>query len=69
LVPTLVVHGADDPLVNVSGGRATARAIPGAQLVVYAGMGHNLPRELRPEIARRIGELVERAEGGGVRPR
>ena len=35
-VPTLVVHGADDPLVNVSGGRATARAIPGAELVARA---------------------------------
>jgi pimeloyl-ACP methyl ester carboxylesterase len=63
-VPTLVVHGADDPLVNVSGGRATAQAIPGAELVVYSGMGHNLPRELWGEIARRIGELVDRAEAG-----
>ncbi|MGB8880245.1 MAG: alpha/beta hydrolase [Solirubrobacteraceae bacterium] len=68
-VPTLIVHGADDPLVDVSGGRAAARAIPGAQLVVYAGMGHNLPRELWTEIARRIGELVERAGGDRVRPR
>jgi pimeloyl-ACP methyl ester carboxylesterase len=69
-VPTLVLHGADDPLVNVSGGRATAGAIPGAELVVFDGMGHNLPRELWADIARRIGELVQRAEAGrGVRPR
>ena len=69
-VPTLVVHGADDPLVDVSGGRATAAAIPGAELIVFDGMGHNLPRELWAEIARRIGELVGRAEAGrGVRPR
>jgi pimeloyl-ACP methyl ester carboxylesterase len=61
-VPTLVVHGADDPLVNVSGGRATARAIPGAELVVLDGMGHHLSRELWAEIARHIGELVARAE-------
>jgi pimeloyl-ACP methyl ester carboxylesterase len=61
-VPTLVVHGADDPLVSVSGGRATARSIPGAELVVYDGMGHNLPRELWADMARRIGEVVERAE-------
>jgi pimeloyl-ACP methyl ester carboxylesterase len=47
-VPTLVIHGADDPLVNVSGGRA--------------GMGHHLSRELWREIVRRIDELVERAE-------
>ena len=62
-VPTLVLHGADDPLVNVSGGRATAQAIPGAELIVLAGMGHHLPRELWTEIARHIGELVERADG------
>ncbi|HEV3390200.1 MAG TPA: alpha/beta fold hydrolase [Solirubrobacteraceae bacterium] len=61
-VPTLVIHGADDPLVNVSGGRATARAIPGAVLVVLDGMGHHLSRELWREIVRRIDELVERAE-------
>jgi pimeloyl-ACP methyl ester carboxylesterase len=61
-VPALVVHGADDPLVNVSGGRATARAIPGAELVVLDGMGHHLSRELWAEIARHIGDLVARAE-------
>ncbi|HUA46848.1 MAG TPA: alpha/beta hydrolase, partial [Solirubrobacteraceae bacterium] len=53
--PTLVLHGADDPLVDVSGGRATAGAIPGAELVVFDGMGHHLSRELWAEIARRIG--------------
>ena len=61
-VPTLVVHGADDPLVGVSGGQATARAIPGAELAVFEGMGHDLPRGLWDEIAARIGELVERAD-------
>jgi pimeloyl-ACP methyl ester carboxylesterase len=60
--PTLVVHGADDPLVDVSGGRATAQAIAGAQLAVFEGMGHDLPRGLWAEIARRIGELVERGD-------
>jgi pimeloyl-ACP methyl ester carboxylesterase len=69
LIPTLVVHGADDPLVNVSGGRATARAIPGAQLLVLDGMGHDLPRALWPQITRGIVELVQHAEQGGVRPR
>ena len=61
-VPTLVVHGADDPLVDVSGGQATARAIDGAELAVLDGMGHDLPRGLWAEIARRIGELVGRAD-------
>ena len=61
-VPTLVVHGADDPLVDVSGGQATARAIDGAELAVFDGMGHDLPRGLWAEIAGRIGELVGRAD-------
>lgn len=41
--PTLVVHGADDPLLTLSGGEATANAVPGARLLVVAGMGHDLP--------------------------
>jgi pimeloyl-ACP methyl ester carboxylesterase len=46
-VPTVVIHGADDPLITVSGGEATAAAIPGAELVVIEGMGHDLaPRHL-----------------------
>ena len=49
-VPTLVVHGADDPLVGVSGGRATAAAVPGAELLVLPGMGHDLPRALWPRV-------------------
>jgi pimeloyl-ACP methyl ester carboxylesterase len=61
-VPTLVLHGAEDPLVDVSGGRATAEAVPGAELVVFDGMGHDLPRALWPEITARIAALVERAE-------
>jgi len=61
-VPTLVIHGDGDPLVNLSGGRATAGAVPGAELVEIEGMGHNLPRELWPTITDRIAALVERGE-------
>jgi pimeloyl-ACP methyl ester carboxylesterase len=61
-VPTLVIHGADDPLVDVSGGRATAEAVPNAELVIIDGMGHDLPRAIWPEITARIGDLVQRAE-------
>jgi pimeloyl-ACP methyl ester carboxylesterase len=61
-VPTLVVHGAQDSLVNVSGGRATAGAIPGAELLVVEGMGHDLPRAVWPQLIDRIGALVERAD-------
>jgi pimeloyl-ACP methyl ester carboxylesterase len=61
-VPTLVVHGEQDSLVNVTGGRATAAAVPGAELLVVDGMGHDLPREVWPQITDRIAALVERAE-------
>lgn len=45
-VPAVVLHGADDPLIQVVGGEATAKAIPGAELRVIPGMGHNLPPSL-----------------------
>lgn len=60
--PTLVIHGRDDQLANVSGGIATAEAIPDAELVVFDGMGHDLPRELWPAMVDRISALVERGE-------
>ncbi|MCO8269777.1 alpha/beta fold hydrolase [Actinoplanes sp. TRM 88003] len=44
--PTLVIHGEDDPLINVSGGRATAAAVPEARLVTIPGMGHDMPEPL-----------------------
>jgi pimeloyl-ACP methyl ester carboxylesterase len=61
-VPTLVLHGADDSLVDVSGGQATADAIPDAELVIFDGMGHDLPRALWPEITARIDSVVQRGE-------
>ena len=44
-VPVLVIHGTDDPLVPVEGGRDTAEAIPGAKLIIIEGMGHDLPHD------------------------
>jgi pimeloyl-ACP methyl ester carboxylesterase len=61
-VPTLVVHGEDDPLVPIAGGRATAAAIPDAELWTVAGMGHDLPRALWPQLIERVGALVGAAE-------
>jgi pimeloyl-ACP methyl ester carboxylesterase len=61
-VPTLVIHGADDPLVHVSGARATAAAIPGAELIVYPGMGHELPTPLWPQIIDAIARNAARAK-------
>ena len=49
-VPTLVMHGDADPLVPVDGGRATAKAIPGARLEIIGGMGHELPRPVWPRV-------------------
>ena len=53
-VPTLVMHGEDDPLVPVEGGRDTAAAIPGAKLKTIPGWGHDLPLELVDEVAEAI---------------
>jgi pimeloyl-ACP methyl ester carboxylesterase len=61
-VPSLVIHGTDDVVCDVSGGRATASAIPGAELVVIEGMGHNLPPGLWADLADRIHGLVKRVE-------
>jgi pimeloyl-ACP methyl ester carboxylesterase len=52
--PTLVIHGEIDPLVDPSGGRATAAAIPGAELWIIPGMGHDLPAQLFGPIADRL---------------
>jgi pimeloyl-ACP methyl ester carboxylesterase len=49
--PTLVIHGADDPLIPVEGGKDTARVIPGASLLIINGMGHDMPKKVWSEIA------------------
>lgn len=76
-VPALVLHGDADPLVRVSGGYATAAAVRGARLVIYPGMGHDLPRALWPEMIDEICAITEewrtghdaQDRGGGERPR
>jgi len=59
--PTLVIHGTADRLIRPSGGRATARAIPGAHLLTIEGMGHDLPRGAWPQIIDAIVENAARA--------
>ena len=49
-VPTVVIHGTDDALVDPSGGQATAKAIPNAELIEIEGMGHDLPLGAWPTI-------------------
>jgi pimeloyl-ACP methyl ester carboxylesterase len=59
-VPTVVIHGEVDPLIDVSGGRATAAAVPEAELLVVAGMGHDLPVGARPQIVEAIARNARR---------
>ena len=60
--PTLVIHGDSDPLIPCSGGRATARAIPGARFMLVPGMGHGLPERLWPLLVDTIATHVASAE-------
>ena len=61
-LPTLVIHGLDDVMCDVSGGRATATAIPKSKLVLIKGMGHNLPQGLWSEFAQHIADIVRIGE-------
>lgn len=60
-VPTLVMHGRMDGLINFDGGEATAAAIPGATFVAFDEMGHDLPHELWPEYVQHISEHARAA--------
>jgi len=60
-LPFLVIHGEEDPLVTLSGGQATAAAVPGAKLITIPGMGHDLPKPLWDEITDAVVANVERA--------
>lgn len=59
-LPAVVVHGADDPLVGVSGGEATAAAIPDARLVVVPGLGHEFPVGVRGRVAAEFAANAQR---------
>ena len=58
--PTLVIHGADDPLIPDAAGRDTAASIPGAELLLIEGMGHDLPRALWPRLVDAIAKHAGR---------
>jgi pimeloyl-ACP methyl ester carboxylesterase len=60
-VPTLVIHGIDDVLVPVENGRLVAAAVPGARLVEFEGMGHDLPRRVWPQGLDAIEEIARQA--------
>lgn len=57
-VPTLVIHGSQDPLIPVAAGRATARLVPKARLLELGDMGHDLPRPLWGTFAGAIRSLA-----------
>jgi proline iminopeptidase len=59
--PTLVIHGAADPLVPLSAGRDTAQHIPGAKLQVIDGMGHDFPEALMPRLATLVADHCQDA--------
>src|SRR3954452_15081924 len=65
--PTLVIHGSVDKMIRPSGGRATAKAIPGARLMMIEGMGHDLPRGVWPRIVDAISEHARAADGARSR--
>jgi pimeloyl-ACP methyl ester carboxylesterase len=60
-VPTLVIHGTEDVLVPVENGRRVANAIPGARLLEFEHMGHNLPERVWPQVFDAIEELTRQA--------
>jgi pimeloyl-ACP methyl ester carboxylesterase len=61
-IPTLVIHGSNDPAVPVACGNDTAEAIPGAELLIIEGMGHSLPPELWPQLMNAISKNAERSK-------
>ena len=65
--PTLVIHGTVDKMVRPSGGKATAKAIPGARLMMIEGMGHDLPRGVWPRIIDAIAEHARAADDAHAR--
>ncbi|MFK4038797.1 alpha/beta fold hydrolase [Nonomuraea wenchangensis] len=63
-LPTLVVHGEDDPMIRPRAAKEIAAAVPGARLVLYPGMGHNLPGELWADIVDQLCALAGRTQPG-----
>jgi pimeloyl-ACP methyl ester carboxylesterase len=61
-VPTLVIHGDKDPFMSVEGGKETAQLIPGAKLLIIAGMGHDMPKEAWPTIIDAISNHAMQAD-------
>ena len=57
-VPTLVMHGRDDPLIPFAAGEDCARSISGAKLLLNDGWGHNIPPWIGPLLARKLANFL-----------
>jgi pimeloyl-ACP methyl ester carboxylesterase len=60
--PALILHGADDPVIPAAAAKDTAESIPGAELVIVPGMGHDFPAALVPVFLKNIGGFVAKVE-------
>jgi pimeloyl-ACP methyl ester carboxylesterase len=65
-IPTLVLHGSEDKLIDASGGRRTAEAIPGARFVLIDGMGHDYPPQLWDKYVQLVTDHARAAHNGGM---
>jgi pimeloyl-ACP methyl ester carboxylesterase len=63
-MPTVVIHGDEDPLIPPGNGRQTAAAIPGARLIMIPGMGHALPEQVWRQVVDAISEVASRSPSG-----
>ena len=61
-IPTLVIHGLADPLISPTGGLALAEAIPFAKFIGFAGMGHDLPLLLWPQVTKELIDHTSKAD-------
>jgi len=61
-VPALVIHGADDPVIPAAHGEDTARSIPGAELLIVPGLGHDFTESAAAVYLKAIGDFVAKAE-------
>jgi pimeloyl-ACP methyl ester carboxylesterase len=66
--PTLVLHGADDQVLRPAAGRRTAAAIDGARLLILPGVGHDIPKDLWPQVAAEVRALASRAQARAEAP-
>ena len=64
-LPALVLHGADDPIMPVAHGEDTARSIPGAELLIVPGMGHDFKEAMMPVWIEAIGDFAAKVEAQG----